>query len=66
MKIDTEDLLDAGEVAALLGLAHRQAVSVYRRRYADFPAPVVEKASGKCALWRRADVEKWHNGRTNR
>jgi hypothetical protein len=47
-------------VAAILGLAHRQAVSTYRRRDADtFPAPVVDKGGRKCVLWRRQDIERW-------
>jgi predicted DNA-binding transcriptional regulator AlpA len=58
-RIDVADLLDAGEVAELLGLARRQGVSTYRSRYADFPQPVVTKNSGKCDLWLRADVEAW-------
>lgn len=62
-KIDTSDLLDAGEVADLLGLARRQAVSTYRARYEDFPAPIVSKNSGMCDLWSRADVEQWKAGR---
>jgi hypothetical protein len=40
-KIDPDDLLDAIEAAALLGLAGRQAVSTYRGRYSDFPKRVV-------------------------
>ncbi len=56
-KIDTEQLIDATEVAQVLGLRHRNSVSVYRKRYADFPAPVVDKS--RCLLWLRADVEKW-------
>ena len=32
MKIDPDDLLDATEVADVLGLAHRQAVATYRSR----------------------------------
>jgi predicted DNA-binding transcriptional regulator AlpA len=59
MQVETNELLDAGEVAALLGLARREAVSTYRGRYADFPDPVIEKNSGKCLLWLRADVESW-------
>jgi hypothetical protein len=59
MRVETADLLDATEVAALLGLAHRQAVSTYRLRYDDFPEPVVVKNSGTCTLWRRQDVEGW-------
>lgn len=57
VKIDPDDLLDANEVAALLGLTHRQAVATYRVRYDDFPEPVVVKA--RCMLWRRQDVERW-------
>jgi predicted DNA-binding transcriptional regulator AlpA len=59
MNVNTADLLDAGEVAQILGLSSANGVSVYRGRYDDFPAPVIEKASGKCVLWRREDVEAW-------
>lgn len=65
MKIDTGDLLDAQEVADLLGLSLRQAVSTYRRRYEDFPAPVVVKGSGKCTLWHREDIEVWARARAS-
>ncbi len=58
-KIDPDELLDAGEVAEILGLSHKTAVTTYRGRYSDFPEPVLVKASGKCVLWLRADVEAW-------
>lgn len=64
MKIDPDDLLDAGEVAELLGLSMRQAVSTYRRRYTDFPEPVVAKNNGQCTLWLRTDIEAWRDRRT--
>ena len=57
MKVDPEDLLNATEVAEALGLAHREAISTYRRRYVDFPEPVVKK--GTCVLWVRSDIERW-------
>jgi predicted DNA-binding transcriptional regulator AlpA len=57
--IDPNELVDANEVAELLGLSRRQGVSTYRARYEDFPAPVVEKNSGSCTLWHRPDVEAW-------
>ena len=60
-KIDPSELLDSEEVAGLLGLSHREAVSVYRRRYKDFPAPVIEK--GRCLLWLRSDIAKWSQRR---
>ena len=55
--IDADDLIDAGTVAQLLGLSSRNAVSVYRSRYSDFPAPVVNR--GTCVLWLRADLDAW-------
>ncbi len=59
--VDLADLLDATEVAALLGLSHRNSVSVYRKRHADFPGPVIAKS--RCLLWLRADVEAWEAAR---
>ena len=38
-RIDTDDLIDAQEVADLLGLAQRNTVSLYQRRYPDMPRP---------------------------
>jgi predicted DNA-binding transcriptional regulator AlpA len=62
-KIDPADLLDAGEVATVLGLTKRTSVSVYRGRYPDFPPPIVAKNSGKCDLWLRGEIEAWAAGR---
>jgi hypothetical protein len=59
-QIDPNDLLDAGEVAVILGLAYRQVVSTYRRRYGDFPEPLISKNSGMCELWLRSDIEDWN------
>ena len=57
--MDLDDLVDSRGVAEILGLAQHQSVSVYRRRYTDFPAPAVDMGSGRCLLWVRADVVKW-------
>lgn len=57
MTFTADDLLDATEVAELLGLNRRTSVAVYRARYPDFPAPAIEKS--RCVLWRRADIEAW-------
>jgi hypothetical protein len=56
-QVDPADLLDSAEVAELLRLASRKVVMVYAKRYADFPAPAVDKA--RCTLWRRGDIEHW-------
>lgn len=58
-----DDLLDASEVAELVGLSSPKSISIYRARYADFPAPFVTKSSGKCVLWLRTDIEAWAGGR---
>lgn len=56
--VDPADLIDAGDVAELLGLSSRTAISVYRSRYPDFPAPRVERGR-HVLLWLRQDVEAW-------
>jgi predicted DNA-binding transcriptional regulator AlpA len=61
--VDINDLIDVGEVAAILGLAQKNSVTTYMRRYGDFPAPAIEFAEGKCRAWVRADIESWHNRR---
>ncbi len=48
--------LGEAQVAALLGLVRRSAVTVYRSRY---PEPVRTSEGGRCLLWLRQDVEAW-------
>ena len=62
-QVDVNELIDVGEVATLLGLAQKNSVSTYMRRYSDFPDPVIEFADGKCRAWVREDVERWHTQR---
>ena len=66
MKVDPRNLINASEVADVLGLAHREAIATYRRRYPDFPEPVLKK--GTCVLWLLRDIEAWakSTGRTPR
>ena len=61
MQADIDDLLNATEVAALLGLSKRQAIATYRGRYPTFPEPVMSK--GTCVLWLRSDIEAWQAAR---
>ncbi len=58
-KVDVDELVDAQEVATILGLAHRNTVSVYQARYLDMPLPVVDRRSGRLKLWLRPEVERW-------
>ena len=57
--IDVDDLIDARQVAALLGLAQRNTVSLYQRRYPDMPKPVVDVGRGRCKMWLRSEIEAW-------
>lgn len=63
-KIDSDDLVGAAEVAAILRLSHPSSVTTYLRRYVDFPKPVVDLSSSRVRLWRRQDIEQWHRSRT--
>lgn len=58
-RVDVDDLLNATEVAQVLGLAGRQVVSKYASRYQSFPQPLVIKSGGHTQLWAREDVERW-------
>src|SRR3954447_15875358 len=44
--VNTNDLVDTSQVAEILELSSRTAVSVYQARYPDFPAPVIQR--GRC------------------
>lgn len=59
--VNTDDLVDANEVADILGLTHRNSVSTYLRRYDDFPQPIIERSGGRTRLWVRTDIEHWRS-----
>ena len=61
--VNPADLIDAHGIAELLGLSHRSSVATYRKRYPDFPAPVVDMGAGRCLLWLRPDVVAWLRAR---
>jgi hypothetical protein len=67
-KIDVDDLIDANEVARLLGLAHRNSVTTYLNRYPDMPRPTVEIRGSRIRLWSRPEIMSWATrpGRTKR
>lgn len=50
MQVEFDDLVDATEVATILGLINNRAVAVYRTRYDGFPEPVLRKGAGRCLL----------------
>ncbi|HWL44857.1 MAG TPA: hypothetical protein VNQ73_18080 [Ilumatobacter sp.] len=61
--VNTEDLIDSRELAALLGLAHPNSVSLYQRRYGSMPRPVVDLGRGRPRLWLRSSIEEWLDSR---
>ena len=63
-QIDTEDLIDAQGIADLLGLAHRNSVSAYQKRYPEMPRPVIELGPGRPRLWLTSEIEVWAASRT--
>jgi glutathione-regulated potassium-efflux system ancillary protein KefG len=57
--VETDDLIDAHEVAHMLGLAQRNSVSGYLRKYPDMPRPVIDLGPNRPHLWLRPEVEDW-------
>ena len=58
-KVDTDDLIDAQGVADMLGVAQRNTVSLYQRRYPDMPRPVIDLGQGRCKMWLRTEIDSW-------
>lgn len=58
------DLIDAHAVADIIGVHGPRAVSLYRSRYGDFPAPAIELGRGM--LWVRADIMRWAKANNRR
>jgi hypothetical protein len=46
-------------LAELLGLAHRNTVSIYQRRYPHMPRPVRDFGDRRVKLWLRPEIEQW-------
>jgi glutathione-regulated potassium-efflux system ancillary protein KefG len=65
-QVDLDDLIDANGVADLLGLAHRNTVSVYQHRYEDMPRPVLNLGNGRVKLWLRAEIKQWAEDQAGR
>jgi len=54
---DVSQLVGATEIAKRLGLSRPQIVHTWRRRYGEFPEPVLVLDMGH--LWYWPDVESW-------
>jgi hypothetical protein len=59
--IDLDDLVDASEVAAEMGLASRKALAAVLSKpvgaWKDFPAPVIDRPPSR--FWLRPEVQAW-------
>lgn len=60
-QVAPDHLIHAGDVAELLGLAHRNSVSTYRSRYPDFPKAIPSPAGGRTLLWNRDEILVWRD-----
>ncbi len=56
-QVDSDDLVGAAEIAQRLGVNRSQTIHVWRRRYPDFPQPVVHLQQALVFSW--AEVEAW-------
>lgn len=56
-KVDVDDLIDAREVAHMLGLSSPRAVAVYSSR--GLPEPIIDRGPNTAKLWLRQDIERW-------
>lgn len=59
--IDPNDLVGAHEIAKRLGVTLPQMVHTWRKRHADFPAPVVMLTMGLAWDWN--EIQEWSNNR---
>jgi predicted DNA-binding transcriptional regulator AlpA len=64
--VDIDDLVDAHDVAKILGLTHRNTVSEYLAKYEDMPRPTINLGRGRPMLWLRPEIERWASKRTAR
>ena len=62
-RVRVSELIDATDVAEILGLSRSTSVYVYLRRYADMPRPVLDRGPNRARLWLRSEVEDWQRGR---
>jgi len=58
-RVDVDDLIEAHDVAALLGLSQANNVHLYQRRYPDMPRPVLDRGGRRANLWLRSEIQAW-------
>ena len=58
-RVDVDDLIDAHDVADLIGLSQANNVHLYQRRYPDMPRPVLDRGGRRAKLWLRSEIRDW-------
>lgn len=61
--VHTEDLIDAHDVAEILGLSHPNSLSPYLHRYPGMPKPGVDLGRGRPRPWVRQETGQWADKR---
>ena len=56
-RLDVDKLVGTAEIASRLGIKNSETVHDWRRRYPEFPQPVVRLRVG--LIWYWPDVERW-------
>lgn len=62
--VDVDELVDAHEVARMLGLSHANSVHLYQKRHEDMPRPVIDRGPQRARLWIRSEIAEWMAMRT--
>jgi hypothetical protein len=62
--VDVDDLADAYDVAAILGLAHANTVHQCQRR-PDMPNPINQPGERRAQLWLRSEIAAWQKARSD-
>lgn len=57
------DIVGGVEIAERLGVT-RAVISMWQKRYPDFPAPVIELSAGRFYRW--TEVQAWHDRRNSK
>lgn len=56
-KVDVDDLVGAAEIAERLGVKRPHLIHDWRRRYPEFPKPIIELIG--ILLWDWSEVQDW-------
>lgn len=61
--VNANDLIDAQEVAGIIGVSDPKNAVAYLSLYPEMPRPVVYLGRGRARLWVRKEIERWNKAR---